>query len=140
MLAESSTSCTLPFLQLVLLDWFLTLGEQFLGVYTVIYRLSLVDYGHPLHSQFILEGIEINVNVSPSYVTLSRTFLAIASFPHIVIRKVRNRKYKKTRTVIITDRKYKYVIYKHQIVKSVFIGFSFHRVLSFFFFSSKHSL
>lgn len=28
MLKESSTSCTLPFLQLVLLDWFLTLGEQ----------------------------------------------------------------------------------------------------------------
>lgn len=48
MLEEFSTSCTLPFLQLVLLDWFLTLGEQFLGVYTVIYRLSLVDYGHPL--------------------------------------------------------------------------------------------
>lgn len=48
MLEESSTSCTLPFLQLVPLDWFLTLGEQFLGVYTVIYRLSLVDYGHPL--------------------------------------------------------------------------------------------
>ena len=48
MLEESSTSCTLPFLQLVLLDWFLTLGEQFLGVYTVIYRLSLVDHGHPL--------------------------------------------------------------------------------------------
>ena len=41
MLEESSTSCTLPFLQLVLLDSFLTLGEQFLGVYTVIYRQPL---------------------------------------------------------------------------------------------------
>lgn len=49
MLEESSTSCTLPFLQLVLLDWFLTLGEQFLGVYTVIYRHPLIiDYDQPL--------------------------------------------------------------------------------------------
>lgn len=49
MLEESSTSCTLPFLQLVLLDLFLTLGEQFLGVYTVIYRHPLtIDSAHPL--------------------------------------------------------------------------------------------
>lgn len=85
MLEDSSTSCTLPFLQLVLLDCFLTLGEQFLGVYTVIYRLSLVDYGHPLRSQFILKGIEIHVSVSPYYFTVSRTSLAIDSLPHIVI-------------------------------------------------------
>lgn len=49
MLEESSTSCTLPFLQLVLLDWFLTLGEQSLDVYTVIYRHPLAaDSDHPL--------------------------------------------------------------------------------------------
>lgn len=48
MLKESSTSCTLPCLQLVLLDWFLTLGEEFLGVYTVIYRHPLTtDSDHP---------------------------------------------------------------------------------------------
>lgn len=51
MLEESSTSCTLPFLQLVLLDWFLTLGEQFLGVYIVIYRCPPTgDSDHPLAS------------------------------------------------------------------------------------------
>lgn len=49
MLEESSTSRTLPFLQLALLDLFLALGEQFLGVYTVIYRHPLtIDSDHPL--------------------------------------------------------------------------------------------
>lgn len=52
MLEESSTSCTLPFLQLVMLDWFLTVGEQFLGVYTVIYRHPLTIDSALLRSFF----------------------------------------------------------------------------------------
>lgn len=96
MLEESSTSCTLPFLQLVLLDWFLTLGEQFLGVYTVIYRLSLVDHGHPLLLVHNLSWMELkSLSMQPLAVLLCPGLPSTRLFPHMVIWKGRNKRYKK---------------------------------------------
>lgn len=84
MLEESSTSCTLPFLQLVLLDWFLTLGAQFLGVYTVIYRHPLtLDSGHLLTFLHDFSWNWCHDYPITHQVSLSQCFIAIDPVPTV---------------------------------------------------------